>query len=246
MSDEAKLAESAGFDWLTRENFKSYVVRRIRSKNPKSSRMYLIEAEGRRAVVKDLDQGSFFFRNIAAPIIARREAEALRRLRGLDGVPRLFRLLDRRALVLSYVEGRPCSEIPQGELDAKFFDDLAALIRDIHARGVAHGDLKTAQNIIRRPDGRPCIVDFGAAFWPVPRWRVLSNYIYRLLRQTDWQGVYKLKRRHLPHLLTEEEREALECAPLAVRLAHAYRRVYKWLKQRRQRSSPATHHEPKN
>lgn len=236
MSELVPQPKPGCFDHLTRDTFRQFIVRRIKAANPKSSTMHLIEVNGCRAVVKDLSGGGFLFRTVAAPLIVRREAKALTRLDGVDGVPRLFRKLDSRALVLSYVEGVPCSNIPQGELGAEFFSQLEDLIARVHERGVAHGDLKTAQNIIRRPDGSPCLVDFGAAFWPEPGWRVLSNYLYRRLREVDWHGVYKLKQRHQPQLLTQEERRALEHMPTLVKVAHAYRRIYRWVKQRRGRN----------
>jgi tRNA A-37 threonylcarbamoyl transferase component Bud32 len=113
----------------------------------------------------------------------RRERDALQRLHGLPGVPRL---VDHRTvgehdfLVMEHVEGEPLN----AELSrrcpvlgaAAGEDDLAAYatwargihgavaqaIAAIHDRGIVYGDLHMF-NVLVRPDGRICLIDFEVA-----------------------------------------------------------------------------------
>lgn len=113
----------------------------------------------------------------------RRERDALQRLHGLAGVPRL---IDHRTvgehefLVMEHVEGeslntelsRRCPVLGAAAGD----DDLAAYatwargvhgaiaqaIAAIHDRGIVYGDLHMF-NVLVRPDGRICLIDFEVA-----------------------------------------------------------------------------------
>lgn len=105
-----------------------------------------------------------------ARLLLRREERALAALRGLDGVPQAAEAWTLPALpegsagesfVRSYVDGAPLHRCERLPLD--FFERLEELVRELHARGVAHNDLHKEQNIVVRPDGRPALIDFQLA-----------------------------------------------------------------------------------
>ena len=113
----------------------------------------------------------------------RRERDALHRLHGLPGVPRL---IDHRTvgehefLVMEHIEGEPLNaELSRRcpVLGAAAGDDelaayatwargihgaVAQAIAAIHDRGIVYGDLHMF-NVLVRPDGRICLIDFEVA-----------------------------------------------------------------------------------
>lgn len=120
----------------------------------------------------------------------RREFRAYQRLDGLAGTPRCHGLVDGRWLVLDFVRARPFRD---ALVDAAFFDRLLTIIRDMHARGVAHGDLKRKDNLLIDESGRPLLLDFGAATIRDPGRRPLNHRLFEFMRQTDLNAWVKLK-----------------------------------------------------
>ncbi len=98
------------------------------------------------------------------------EAKALALLDGVEGVAHLlasFRENGTAYVVTEYVPGRTLRQrLAGGTMDAAeaagFFAAAAAALAAPHARGVLQLDLRP-ENIIVRPDGSPCLIDFGAA-----------------------------------------------------------------------------------
>lgn len=232
----ARCSDAANpFRGLTRAEALQRVVGEVELVREKGAHMRLIESQGVRAVMKDFAGRRLHTRLFWGPFLIRREAESLRRLAGLDGVPRLYAVVDRLALVIEWVEGMPCNRLRPGDLDSGFFEALSRTIHAIHARGVAHGDLRAASNVIRRPDGRPCVVDFGASVARGGRPRWLCNWLFGRLRSSDLSGIVKLKATRAPELLTVEEQYELEHPPWLLRIARAYRTVYSRLRRPRWR-----------
>jgi serine/threonine protein kinase len=124
--------------------------------------------------------------------IIRRERSIYARLEGLPGIPRCHGLVAGRYLVLDYVEGESF-RAAQARLDPAhpFFERLREIIEAVHARGVAHTDLKRKDNLLVQAGDTPCIVDFGAAM--VRGGNPLSHGLFRIARQFDRNAWVKLK-----------------------------------------------------
>lgn len=121
-----------------------------------------------------------------------REFHAYERLAGIPGIPRCHGLVDRRWLALEFIDGRPFRDAEPADRDA-FFDSLLTTIRAMHERGVAHGDLKRKSNLMVDADGRPVILDLGAALVRRPGRHPLNRRLFEFLRQTDLNAWIKLK-----------------------------------------------------
>ena len=119
-----------------------------------------------------------------------REHAAYRRLHGLSGIPRCHGLIDGRYLVLDHVRARPFRDAP---IDDRFFDRLLITIREMHARGVAHGDLKRKSNLLVDTEGAPVLIDFGAAVVQRGGWHPLNRRLFEFMRRTDLNAWIKLK-----------------------------------------------------
>lgn len=122
----------------------------------------------------------------------RREYRAYRRLAGLPGFAPCHGLLDGRYLIMDYIHGAPFQ--PSGIDDrTRFFDQLLKVIDSMHARGVAHGDLKRRDNLRIDAEQRPVILDLGASVFRHDGWHPLNRRLFEFMRQTDLNAWVKHK-----------------------------------------------------
>jgi len=123
----------------------------------------LVESALGSVVVKDFAPRTRYVRRWLGPWLLRREAQAYRRLDGLEAVPRLLGQLDGAALVLEYRPGVLLSRSLAGQLPPAFLAELQGAIAEMHQRGVVHLDLRHRSNILAGEDGRPVLLDFASA-----------------------------------------------------------------------------------
>lgn len=121
-----------------------------------------------------------------------REYAAYRRLEGVAGVPQCHGLLEGRFLVLDLVRGKPYREAEIGDREA-WFASLLATIRACHARGVAHGDLKSKSNLMCTHQGQPCIIDFGTTVLFRDGFHPINNAFFDYACQLDLNAWVKHK-----------------------------------------------------
>jgi RIO-like serine/threonine protein kinase len=159
----------------------------------------VIDYEGRPAVLKDYRRKNPVTRGLLAPALVRREFSVLRHLEGIPGIPRAYAIVDKRALVIEYIEGKTINKFKAGELPDLVFDRLSRVVRAMHERGVVHLDLRQRKNILIEGD-RPWLVDFANA---------IKGRLSARLRSVDESALLKFKERNWPHLLTEADRESL-------------------------------------
>lgn len=173
-------------------------------------------------IVKDYRHQRGWRRRLAGWTLAR-EARAYQLLRDFSGVPKYLGREGHRALRLTFIEGKPCGAFEDeglGDLlPPEFFARVEQVVRDLHARGVAHNDLKRARNIIVTPDFQPVLIDFAAAVWSAPRWNPVRRWLFRQICEVDLNAVAKLKRRFAPQLVTAEDQRRLDYPTLLERLA---------------------------
>ncbi|MBW1998663.1 MAG: hypothetical protein JRJ29_11940 [Deltaproteobacteria bacterium] len=166
----------------------------------------MVEENGVRAVVKDFSSNGLLYRNTVGRFLIWREAKAYRRLKGLEGVPRFFRVMDGLALVVEEIPGRSMEDLEKDTtLPEEFFQSLKALVKAVHDRGLAHCDLKRAPNVILGEDSSPYIIDWSSAIsWREFRFFPL-NLIYRRFLQDDLNAIIKLQLRHCPESISSGE-----------------------------------------
>ncbi len=183
-------------------------IRPLRYPSNTRPALWLLNWKGMRLVVKDYRCNGVLFRNTAGRFLVWREARALRRLYGLEGVPRLRGRVQGMALIMDAVPGRSVEGLEnEAPLPTSFFDKLRTLVNAFHDRGIAHCDLKRAPNILLGQDGAPYIVDWSAAisateFRPFP-----LSLVYRRFLLDDLNAVVKLQLKHRPHEVPAPELE---------------------------------------
>jgi hypothetical protein len=176
------------------------------SKGMLSATIREVEYNGTTVVEKEFRGTDPFTRILFGPFLLRREEKALRRLEGMAGIPKVFGRNSEGGLLLERVEGLPMKSYQAGELPDSFLEKLWDLVSRMHQRGVVHLDLRHNKNILVTSKGDPVLLDFANAF----RWNVLLFFLWGLLKRVDRGAILKQKRRNFPHLLTEEEKKALE------------------------------------
>jgi len=157
----------------------------------------LVEIEGREVVLKDFASRPWPVRHLLGPWQLGREARAYGVLGGLRGTPAFLGRVDRQAIALEYVRGRTLASLRPGDLRAPFFDRLDRLLEEIHARGVAHGDLHR-HDVLAGPDGEPCIVDFSTSVAAGRDAGAWTRFLFDQMRLADRRSAAKMRRRLLP------------------------------------------------
>jgi tRNA A-37 threonylcarbamoyl transferase component Bud32 len=137
-----------------------------------------------------------------------REETAYRRLVGLEGVPRCFGMVADRYLVLEYIRGTPYRDAEWDDRKA-WFEQLLAVIRGFHERGVSHGDLKSKSNLMVTSDQKPCVIDFGTTVMHRQGIHPVNNQMFRYLRRLDLNAWVKHKYHGRYEDASSEDRELL-------------------------------------
>ncbi|KPJ78810.1 MAG: hypothetical protein AMJ54_01620 [Deltaproteobacteria bacterium SG8_13] len=164
---------------------------------------FIFHRNGQRLVIKaPMGRGVAWF--IRRWMLAN-EHRVYQTLAGIDGIPQCHGFLQKRYLILAYVEGTPIrhARIEDPEF---FFNALLQLIQRMHAAGVAHGDLKKKDNTLVVEGKHPCLVDFGVAVIRKKRIAPLNRYLFHLFRKFDTNAWAKLKYNRQMDMMTAEDR----------------------------------------
>ena len=199
-------------------------------RNASKATVDLYEIEGRMIVVKDLSSRPWPIRALLGPWQLDREARAYRLLDGVSGVPGFLGRVDRQAIALEYIEGRNLGTIKPGEVAASFFDSLDLIIKAVHQRGVAHGDLHR-HDVLTGPDGEPYLIDFSTAVTTTPGSGRLRRILFEQIRRADLRSAEKMRRRFHP-----EGAGPLPERPILYRIGFILRRGIDLLRRRTTRS----------
>lgn len=201
---------------LSPERVDELTVRVLRTAWRARPEVRLIELDGRRAVVKDYGRAGTWFKRVVGAYLARREAAALRRAEGIANIPRVLAGPNAWWLVTGHIDAEQVTGLERPELEQPFFEALERLVRCLHSRGIAHGDLEKLDNILITPSGEPALVDFAAAVMSGAN--PLAALLLPYIQESDYRGIYKLKERYAPALLSEAQRHFLHNRSAAERL----------------------------
>ena len=188
---------------MNRSEYQRRIIRPIHEGKGYQSSVYLVDWNGGQAAIKDFARAPKLFRRFVAPLLVARESRALKHLSGTPGVPRFLGKIDRLAFALQFIEGTPIANFAQGEIAPEVFPRISETIDAIHARGVAHGDLKRRSNLLLAPDGTIWIIDFAASI--VAR-GPLSRRFMRAVAEVDDKSLPRIKKFAAPELLTDEDK----------------------------------------
>ncbi len=194
--------------------------------------VYLVE-EGDRKYVLKRPTGSWLTAWLRRRMLSREHA-AYQRLAGIHGVPNCIDYLPGRELRLEFIDGESLRVAGEG-LDDKlgFFEAFKELIEAIHVAGVAHADMKRKENILVDGQGRPWLIDFGAAVLADARG---GGFLFEQARRTDLNAWFKLKYQFLR--VEPSAEDLLLFRPTGAELvARHIRRFWRKMTRRQQRNA---------
>jgi predicted Ser/Thr protein kinase len=169
----------------------------------KADVLLAVAREGR-FVVKDYGRKSWLVRLTGALQLAREE-RAYRSLRGVRGVPRLARRVDRDAIIVEYVEGVRLPKFHKIRPLPDLVPRLGELLDAIHGRGVIHNDIRSRENILVTPAGTLYLIDFSSAMsFGTSGWR--RRFLMPLFAGGERRAFLKWKSALAPETMSEEER----------------------------------------
>jgi len=192
-----RAADATPIAGLTRGALAERTVATLHRGGGRNPDVLLVDLGDRQVVVKDFSPRARWLRTTWGRWSLRRELRAYRALAGLDCVPRPLGRLDALAFVVEYRPGRRMSRRLAGELPPGFPARLEAAVRDMHARGVVHLDLRHRSNVLVDAHGDPVLIDFASAICLRPdRW--LGRLLLGWLAPIDRRAVAKWRQRLTP------------------------------------------------
>ena len=195
-------------------------------RNATKADIFLWDGGGARLIVKDYAPRPAWIRFTLGRAMVRREVRAYRQLQDLTGIPRFAGQVDALAFAIEFVEGRDLSHFRPGEVPVDFFRKLLLLLESVHRAGVAQGDLHH-RDILMSPGSEPFLVDFSTAAFREGSGGSLRRRLFAIACGADHRAVLKLKHRHAPQSLTEEENYELTHPPAWYRLGKRFRSIWR-------------------
>ncbi len=189
-------------DGLSRSTLPDRILQVLKRGARRNPDVYLVQGETGPLVVKDFAPRGWVVRRWLGPWLMRRELDAYAQLEGHPAVPRVLGILDERAFVVEYRPGERVSRRLRGRVPAGFTDELAAAVDRMHARGVAHLDLRHRSNVLADERGRPVLIDFASAVCFRPG-GVGARSLLPLLAWFDRRAVAKWRMRVEPETQPE-------------------------------------------
>ncbi|MCG6122043.1 MAG: hypothetical protein MEP57_04970 [Microvirga sp.] len=168
--------------------------------------------------------------------LARREIGFLERLRDVALVPTPYGEVRAGGVLLDNAAARVFipGEAFHGpeQVTPAFFDDLYALLREVHARDMAYVDLHKRENVIVGPGGRPYLIDFQVSFGVAPGAGRINRAVLTRLQETDLYHIRKHHLRCFPETLSPEQIAAFREPPGIISI---HRRITKPLRSLRRK-----------
>lgn len=135
----------------------------------------------------------------------RNEYAIYKALSGIPGIPVCYGLLAGKYLVLEYVDG---ISLRTAELTDKddFFSKYLQLIKQVHSRNVAHGDMKRKENLLVVNGSEPCFIDFGISVIRKDGFHPVNHFFFNLAKAIDFNAWVKHKYRGRYETISEQDR----------------------------------------
>ena len=187
--------------------------------------VYVLDVDGRPAVVKDYGRYRRTPLSLLARVLVRREARVLGRLRGWRHAPALLGTIGGLALGIEFIAGETLGEAAL-EAGSHVFQQLRGAVASLHANGITHNDLHPANVLIA--GSTPVLIDFASAL-RTPRW-LRWFPIARELRRSDLANVAKMRQRLTGEAPSAREAELLASPRWVDAIRLGWKRIYRRLK----------------
>lgn len=183
--------------------------------------VYVIDLDGRPAVVKDYGRYRRTPLSPLARLLVRREARVLDRLRGWRHAPALLGTVG-LALGIEFIPGVALGDVAL-EAGSQVFQQLRGAVASLHAAGITHNDLHPANVLVCGTT--PVLIDFTSAM-RTPRWLHWLPLV-RELRRSDLANVVKMRQRVTGEAPSAREVELLAPPRWVDAVRHGWKRLYR-------------------
>jgi predicted Ser/Thr protein kinase len=168
-------------------------------------KLWRTSIDGREALVKDVSSSSWLYRRTIGRRILRHESAIYARLGECSFAPRFLGWIDPDALAIEHVPSVHLGHWRPPSLTPEFYQRLEACIRQLHAQGIVHLDLRNRRNILVTADAQPMLVDFGNAMYLGRSW-LSRRVLVPLLGGIDRLALLKFRHKDFPESLSASER----------------------------------------
>ncbi len=151
--------------------------------------VYRYQDDSYNLVIKDFSSRNWLVKNTMGRLSIRQEFAAMSALQGIEGITPECYLLTDYTIAYRYFEGDTLKGYAKKghQLQPTFLHKLEQMIREIHARGWVHLDLRNMENILIDDHGNPAIIDFQSCM----RWHKFPIWLQKFMRYADITGAYK-------------------------------------------------------
>lgn len=164
----------------------------------------VVAVDGGSVIVKDFARRGPWIRTLGRLQISR-ETRAYRWLEGVPGLPAFVGRIDPFALAIERIEGEQLAfAVHDPETAPRRIAELRAILDAIHARGVAHNDLRGRENVLLRRDGSLAVLDLAASIRLRPG-GIAHRLFFRWLTLADEAAFLKWKGLIAPGTYTRED-----------------------------------------
>jgi len=163
--------------------------------------------------------------------LIRRETAAYVAAKGVAALPAFLGRLGPCALATEWVDAEPLKAREGALLDNGLFDRLAAILDELHGRGVALADLHH-RDVLLTADGSLYLVDLATAWVLGPRPGWLRRRLFNRFRESDRVNLARMRARFTGG---DVEAAVASVSPEAAAWHRRGRRIKAWLDRLRGR-----------
>lgn len=188
----------AGRRWLRRKTFKHDFFA--------ATGMYAAEDNGDLAVLKIFRPHSYqgLPYGLLSRWEARHEEKVYLLLQDTGRVPKWIGRVGPTGIMHAYLPGH---DLLVGVTVAEpFFDEVEALLRTLHQRGIAYVDTNKPDNILVGDDGHPALIDFQITWVQPPfPFNLLTWPLFAIFRNADLYHLLKHRRKFFPDQVSKDD-----------------------------------------
>jgi len=206
-------------------------VRRIAGRNSTKADVLFFDLGDQRVAVKSYASRGALIRNTLGRWLIRRETAAYVAAKGVAALPAFLGRLGPCALATEWVDAEPLKAREGALLDNGLFDRLAAILDELHGRGVALADLHH-RDVLLTADGSLYLVDLATAWVLGPRPGWLRRRLFNRFRESDRVNLARMRARFTGG---DVEAAVASVSPEAAAWHRRGRRIKVWLDRLRGR-----------
>jgi hypothetical protein len=198
MDTKVRAKSSTGSAWPSIGADELHAVepqRVIPGRNRTKADVLVYALNGLELAVKDYGRRPLLVRQTLGRFLIRREAAAYRAAEGVRGLPRFFGCPTPFALVTQWIQGRTLSSYGNSAPPLSCFDQIERTLNELHARGVALGDLHH-RDVLISDDGAVHLIDLATAWVIGPRRGYLRRLLFRRFRDQDLVALVRMRARY--------------------------------------------------